>query len=63
MKQSEYRQIDLVATATEVASCPVKTAQVRSAVCGAARNLMLEEVARRRISSSVEEKKFFHKSK
>ncbi|MCY1438156.1 hypothetical protein D9M71_543430 [compost metagenome] len=49
--------IDLAAKAREIAACPKRTAQVRNAISGAVRDLMLDEIgARRRLSSSVEKK-------
>lgn len=54
--KSDTRTIDLVAKVHEIAACPVRTAQVRAAISGAARDLMLDEIARRRISNGIEKK-------
>jgi hypothetical protein len=55
--------IDLEAKVAEIAACPIKTEQVRGAILGAMRSIALEEVGRRRLSSPVEKKKSFDRSR
>lgn len=54
--KSDTHTIDLVAKIHEVAACPVKTARVRAAISGAARDLMLDEIARRRTRNGIKKK-------
>jgi hypothetical protein len=56
MMQPEHKQCDLVETVGHIRECPKRIAHVRDVICGAVRSLALEEIARRRISNSIERK-------
>jgi hypothetical protein len=50
------RTLDMKKVVEEVAACPIKRENVRKTILGVARGMMLEEIGRRRLSSSVKRK-------